>query len=109
MATKLITFLLVPLYTTYMSAGEYGLTDMSITVISLLTPLVTLDVAEAAVRFIVGDRARGGPLRGGRARGDGGVGGRRGGADPAAGPAGARRAGGRTRGGSSPRTLRARS
>ena len=58
-ATKLITFLLVPLYTTYMSAGEYGLTDMSITVISLLTPLVTLDVAEAAVRFIVGDRARG--------------------------------------------------
>lgn len=58
-ATKLVTFLLVPLYTTYMSAGEYGLTDMSLTVISLLTPLVTLDVAEAAVRFIVGDRARG--------------------------------------------------
>ena len=55
-ATKLVTFLLVPLYTTYMSAGEYGLTDMSLTVISLLTPLVTLDVAEAAVRFIVGDR-----------------------------------------------------
>ena len=58
-ATKLITFLLVPLYTYYMSAGEYGLTDMSLTVISLLTPIVTLDVAEAAVRFIVGDRARG--------------------------------------------------
>ncbi len=57
-ATKLVTFLLVPLYTTYMSAGEYGLTDMSLTVISLLTPLVTLDVAEAAVRFIVGDRVR---------------------------------------------------
>lgn len=58
-ATKLVTFLLVPLYTAYMSAGEYGLTDMSLTVISLLTPLVTLDVAEAAVRFIVADRARG--------------------------------------------------
>lgn len=28
-ATKLITFFLVPLYTYYMSAGEYGLTDMS--------------------------------------------------------------------------------
>lgn len=55
-ATKLITFLLVPLYTSYMSAGEYGLTDMSITVISLVTPLVTLDVSEAAVRYIVGDR-----------------------------------------------------
>lgn len=58
-ATKLVTFLLVPLYTTYMTAGEYGLTDMSLTVINLLTPLVTLDVADAAVRFIVGDRTRG--------------------------------------------------
>ncbi len=58
-ATKLVTFVLVPLYTYYMSAGEYGLTDMSLTVINLLTPLVTLDVAEAAVRFIVGDRLRG--------------------------------------------------
>lgn len=58
-ATKLVTFLLVPLYTYYMSAGEYGLTDMSLTVISLLTPIVTLDAADAAVRFIVGDRAQG--------------------------------------------------
>lgn len=57
-ATKLVTFILVPLYTAYMTAGEYGLTDMSLTVINLLTPLVTLDVAEAAVRFIVADRAR---------------------------------------------------
>lgn len=58
-ATKLISFFLVPLYTTYMSAGEYGLTDMSLTVISLITPLVTLDVSEAAVRYIVGDRKNG--------------------------------------------------
>lgn len=58
-ATKLVSFFLVPLYTYYMSVGEYGLTDMSLTVISLLTPLVTLDVAEAAVRFIVGDRVKG--------------------------------------------------
>ena len=54
-ATKLITFFLVPLYTYYMSAGEYGLTDMSLTVINLATPLVTFSIAEAAVRFIVGD------------------------------------------------------
>lgn len=57
-ATKLISFFLVPLYTAYLSAGEYGVTDMSLTVISLLTPLVTLDVAEAVVRFMVGDRER---------------------------------------------------
>ena len=58
MATRLISFVLVPLYTYFMSAGEYGLTDMSLTVISLLTPLVTLSIAESAVRYIVGDRVR---------------------------------------------------
>lgn len=57
-ATKLITFLLVPLYTYYMSAGEFGLTDMSLTVINLATPLFTLSIAEASVRFIVRDRRR---------------------------------------------------
>lgn len=57
-ATKLVTFLLVPLYTAFMSAGEYGLTDMSLTVISLITPIATLSVADAAVRFIIGDRAK---------------------------------------------------
>lgn len=57
-ATKLITFVLVPLYTAFMSAGEYGLTDMSLTVINLATPLFTLSIAEASVRFIVGDRER---------------------------------------------------
>lgn len=55
-ATKLISFFLVPLYTTYMSAGEYGLTDMANTVISLILPLVTLDIADAAVRYIVGEK-----------------------------------------------------
>ena len=56
-ATKFISFFLVPLYTSYMSAGEYGITDMANTVISLLIPLVTLDVSDAAVRFIVDDQA----------------------------------------------------
>lgn len=55
--TKLISFFLVPLYTAYMSAAEYGLTDMANTVISLVLPLATLDMSEAAVRYIVGDKA----------------------------------------------------
>lgn len=56
-ATRLISFILVPIYTSYMSAGEYGLIDMSLTVISLITPLLTLSVADAALRFIVEDSA----------------------------------------------------
>lgn len=58
-ATKLISFILVPLYTTYLTAGEYGITDMSLTVIGLVTPLVTLSAADAAVRYIVADREHG--------------------------------------------------
>lgn len=57
-ATKLITFLLVPLYTYFMSAGEYGITDMSLTVISLCMPLATLSIADACVRYIIDDRCR---------------------------------------------------
>lgn len=57
-ATKFVTFLLVPLYTSAMTAGEYGLTDMSVTVISLVTPLATLSIADAAVRFMVDDERR---------------------------------------------------
>lgn len=59
-ATRLVTFLLVPLYTSFLNAGEYGVTDMSLTVISLATPLVTLSIADAAVRFIVGEKSGGG-------------------------------------------------
>ena len=57
-ATKFVVFLLVPLYTYFMTTEEYGLTDMSLTAINLVTPLATLAIADAAVRFIVGDRGR---------------------------------------------------
>ena len=60
MATRFISFFLVPLYTYHMSAAEYGITDMSATVISLVTPLATLAIADAAVRYIVEDRGRDG-------------------------------------------------
>ncbi len=55
-ATRLISFVLVPLYTSYMSAGEYGITDMALTVIGLMTPLATLSIADAAIRYIVANR-----------------------------------------------------
>lgn len=54
-ATKLISFLLVPLYTYYMTSGEFGVTDMSTTVISLVMPLATLSISEATMRFALND------------------------------------------------------
>lgn len=55
-ATKLISFILLPLYTAHLTAAEFGLTDMSLTVISLVFPLATLSLVEAAVRYMISDR-----------------------------------------------------
>ena len=52
-AVKLITFFLVPLYTYYLSTAEYGITDMLSTVVWILTPLGTLSVADATLRFCI--------------------------------------------------------
>ena len=40
-STKLITFLLVPLYTYFLTTAQYGVTDMSLTVAGLITPVLT--------------------------------------------------------------------
>ncbi|NMN02476.1 lipopolysaccharide biosynthesis protein [Bifidobacterium panos] len=54
-AIKLVTFLLVPLYTYYLSASEFGITDMLNTVISLITPLATASISDSVLRFCVED------------------------------------------------------
>lgn len=55
-ATKLITFFLVPLYTYYMTTEQFGVTDMSSTVVALLLPLATLSASDAVLRFAIDDR-----------------------------------------------------
>ncbi|KAB7788135.1 oligosaccharide flippase family protein [Bifidobacterium cebidarum] len=59
-ATKLITFLLVPLYTYYLSKAEFGLTDMSVTVNMMIAPLATLAIADAVIRFVIENQERSG-------------------------------------------------
>ena len=54
-ATKLITFLLVPLYTYYLSTKEFGITDMSLTVISLVLPIASMSISDAVLRFVIDD------------------------------------------------------
>lgn len=49
--TKIINFFLVPLYTHCLSTAEYGTVDMLTTVIQLLIPILTLDIADAVLRF----------------------------------------------------------
>ena len=54
-STKLITFLLVPLYTFFLTTQDYGITDMSLTVVSLVAPIVTLSIGDAVTRYVIDD------------------------------------------------------
>ena len=56
LSTQFLTFLLLPLYTHYLSVKEFGNVDLIITYISLLTPIITLQVEMATFRFLIDHR-----------------------------------------------------
>ena len=63
MATKVVQFLLLPLYTTALSPAEYGIVDYLNTIALFCVPVVTLLMDEALFRFLIDcqsneDRAR---------------------------------------------------
>lgn len=51
--TKILTFLLLPLYTTCLSTSEYGQFDLLLTVASFVVPFVTLLMEESMFRFLI--------------------------------------------------------
>ena len=51
MASKLLVFLLVPLYTNVLSESDYGIADVMQTTLLLLVPLLSLNAGEAALRY----------------------------------------------------------
>ncbi len=51
MASKLIVFLLVPLYTNVLSESDYGIADVMQTTLLLLVPLISVNAGEAALRY----------------------------------------------------------
>ena len=50
-SSKLLVFLLVPLYTHVLTTEEYGTYDLVMSTIQLLIPMFTLNVADAVLRF----------------------------------------------------------
>ena len=50
-ATKLLTFFMVPLYTSVLSTGEYGTYDLFVTTISVLLPILTLNIQSGVLRY----------------------------------------------------------
>lgn len=53
MATKLVQFLLLPLYTSVLSTGEYGTVDYINTIALFLVPVVSVLMDEALFRFLI--------------------------------------------------------
>jgi O-antigen/teichoic acid export membrane protein len=49
--SKILTFLLVPLYTSVLSTEEYGSVDIITTTVNLLYPVLTLSIFDATLRF----------------------------------------------------------
>lgn len=48
---KVISFLLVPLYTSYLSTADYGVSDLLNSTVYLLVPITTLSIGNAVLRF----------------------------------------------------------
>ena len=58
--SKILSFLIVPLYTYYIATEDMGVYDLLISTVSLLSPIVTMQISDAAYRWIIrndGDNA----------------------------------------------------
>ena len=52
-STQMITFFMLPLYTSYLLTEEYGLVDLITTYVTLIIPIITLDTEMAMFRFLI--------------------------------------------------------
>ncbi len=50
-ATKILSFFLVPLYTSILTTTEYGIFDLVISTVGVLIPLFTINIYEAVLRY----------------------------------------------------------
>lgn len=57
--TKVLSFLLVPLYTAVLTTAEYGIADLITTTATLLVFILTLNIASSVLRFTIEQRSSG--------------------------------------------------
>lgn len=55
-STQFLTLLLLPLYTAYLATNEFGTVDLIMTYVSLLAPLITVQLEMSAFRFLIDAR-----------------------------------------------------
>lgn len=54
-SSKILVFLLVPLYTSVLSTEEYGSYDLLHTTMQMLLPILSLNIIEGVMRFAIGE------------------------------------------------------
>ena len=52
-ASKILVFMLVPLYTGVLSTTEYGIYDLAVSTVSLMVPVLSLNIVDAVMRFMM--------------------------------------------------------
>lgn len=57
--SKAISFLLVPLFTLWLSTQQYGDYDLLYSYVSLVVPIITLQLEQAILRYTLDDKSRG--------------------------------------------------
>ncbi len=55
--TQLISFFLLPLYTSYLATKEYGVVDLIQTYVTLLVPIITLELEMSIFRYLIDTRS----------------------------------------------------
>ena len=50
-ASKILAFLLIPLYTSVLSTNDYGIADLITNTINVIYPVITLNIMESTLRF----------------------------------------------------------
>lgn len=51
LGTKIISFFLIPLYTKVLTTEQYGIVDLVVTISTIVVPILSLNIAEAVMRF----------------------------------------------------------
>ena len=51
LGSKILAFLLIPLYTSVLSTEQYGVFDLAQTTVSLCIPILSINISSAALRF----------------------------------------------------------
>ena len=57
LASKLIAFFLIPLYTNVLTTKEYGTIDLVITICTIAVPILTLNIMEGIMRFNLDEKS----------------------------------------------------